>query len=168
MPNNIISPLCALASVALIITAAHQSNAEAPACAIGDIRLHEGQLHGQVVNNQGQAVADSPVVIRQGDKVVGHTMSDECGNFVIRDLNTGMYQVEANGRATIHRVWDATIAPPAAGQGVMLVTDEEVVRGNLGHLGHLGHTGLGGVALTAAAIAAGWVIVDELDDRPGS
>lgn len=134
---------------------------------IGDIQLGRGgTLSGQVVNRQGQPVAQREVTLVQGEHMVARATTDERGNFAVSGLQSGVYGIQSNGRTSVHRLWTAQTAPPAAHRGVMIVSGAPAVRGQIGGFSALGAVGAG------AAAVGGYVLLDEYvldnDHKPAS
>ena len=73
-----------------------------------------GSLSGQVVDRQGNAVADVAFQMKQGNQMVVDTRTDELGRFQVKALQGGVYQVAAAGQARQIRVWAPQTAPPNA------------------------------------------------------
>ena len=128
---------------------------------VSDIQLgQDGTFHGQIVNRQGHPVANQQVTLKQGEATIAHAKTDGQGNFTIGDLNSGVYILQTANSTSIHRLWAPHVAPPAAHPGVMVVSDSQAVRGQLGALGGLG--GLGAAALFATG---GYFLIDEITDN---
>lgn len=109
----------------------------------------QGSLAGLILDGSGQPVAHQPVV---AEPVAGQphaVVSDAAGRFSIAGLRGGVYRVSAAGTSLACRCWTAGTAPPAAGEQVLLVADEEIQRGQR-PIGDL----LGGPVLLALIIAA--------------
>lgn len=142
--------------------------AAAPAVAAPrDITLHEGGvLLGQVVNAQGASVASTSVSLVSGGKEVARTQTDSTGKFTVSGLKGGVYQIASANHQDVYRLWSPQTAPPAAGRGVMLVSGQDIARGQ----------GTGGPfsgitnwiskhpIMTAGAVAAAIAIPIALDD----
>lgn len=94
-----------------------------------DVSLHQGGvLLGQVVDQQGKALTKSPVSISQAGKEVARVVTDNSGNFSVPNLKGGLYQVTTVGHTNSYRCWAANTAPPAARKGLMLVSNNELIR----------------------------------------
>ena len=94
-----------------------------------DVTLHQGGvLLGQVVNEQGKALANSPVLISQSGKEITRAFTDKSGKFTVQNLNGGVYQISSVGHADNYRCWAPNTAPPAAQKGLMLVSKNDLVR----------------------------------------
>ncbi len=131
---------------------------------VRDISLQEGNtLQGQIVDAQGVPQIRSQVALLQRGQTVRSTQSDSNGRFFIRDLRAGVYQVETNSGGTVIRLWAPNTAPPSAKQVVLIVRNEDVVRGQDGS-GIYGRTIVGGAL--AAGLIGGSVIwaIDYYDD----
>jgi len=110
------------------VFAAGPVDTEARGCA--DVALHAGGvLHGNLVDAQGAPMAGRDVSVWQQEEVVAVAKTDGDGRFVIRGLQGGVYRIESERGAGLYRAWAANTAPPAAEQQVLLVSGENVVRG---------------------------------------
>lgn len=100
---------------------------------VTDVALGEGgTLVGQVVDQQGQAVANTPVIIHQQEQEVASTATDANGQFRVSGLHGGVYQVSAAQGTAVYRLWAPQTAPPAAQASAMLVSNPGIVRGQNG------------------------------------
>jgi hypothetical protein len=149
-----------------------------------DVALREGGvLLGQVVNQQGQAMANANVSIRYANHEVVRTTTDVNGVFAAKGLRGGQYDILTDEGIRTCRLWAADTAPPAARPAALLVSGENVVRGQgmmgYGHgMGH-GHGMVNGwvtwmkahpyltAGTVAAAIAVPLAFIDD-DDESGS
>lgn len=96
---------------------------------LSDVALQEnGVVLGQVVDAQGIAVAMAPVAISSGGKEIARTQTDSTGKFSVSGLKGGVYQVAAAGQQGVYRLWAPRTAPPAAQQGLMVVSQGNLVR----------------------------------------
>jgi hypothetical protein len=97
---------------------------------VSDVALGEGGvLSGQVVNRQGVPVPGASVVLRQNDVEVGGAATDLHGQFRVSGLRGGLYQVGAGQGAGIYRLWAARTAPPSAQTAALVVSGNDVIRG---------------------------------------
>ena len=97
---------------------------------IGDVALGpQDALHGKVVDRQGLGLAGVRVVLAQRDRQVAQTTADAQGHFAIANVPWGVYSVSAAGGIGMYRLWPNRIAPPAANQGVLIVSGGQVTRG---------------------------------------
>lgn len=125
---------------------------------VQDVALQpDGVLRGQVLDGQGQPVANGAVAVAQQGKLVTRTQTDEQGRFAVAGLRGGLYQVATAQGGGVYRVWTAEAAPPVAKNAALIVNDATVVRGMQdrcqgGVLGFLGNPWVLG-AIVAAAIA---------------
>jgi hypothetical protein len=98
-----------------------------------DVALRSGGLLvGQVIDQQGAARANAPVVVIQNDELVVDTTTDANGVFAARGLRGGQYQVLTPNGHKLCRFWAADTAPPSAADAAVIVTGDEVVRGQWG------------------------------------
>lgn len=105
----------------------------APKAPVTDVALRDGGLLvGQVVDEQGAALGGVPVSLKYQDRelVVGKTSKD--GTFGFKGLRGGVYQIAAAQGRGVYRVWTVGTAPPAAQEGALVVSGENVVRGQDG------------------------------------
>ncbi len=137
---------------------------------IADIALSNGTLSGKVVDTQGKVLSGSVVKVSLGNKEVASTVSGQNGEFAVKNLTTGVYQVSTGQTRAAVRLWEGQAAPPSAKKHVLLVNGP-VTRAQLlggGLLSGLTTTQLlvGGavIAGTATAIA----IAANNNDSPAS
>jgi hypothetical protein len=101
-----------------------------PACTTKDVALRPGGvLVGQVMNQQGAVQPGSPVSIWQNEREVVSTKTDANGIFAAQGMRGGQYQILTPAGPTFCRLWAADTAPPAAASTAVIVTGQEVVRG---------------------------------------
>jgi hypothetical protein len=116
---------------------------------VTDVALQDGGAFvGQVVDQQGLPVRGVTVQIRQEDREVAGAVTDTDGQFRVSGLHGGVYQVVAGQTSTVYRLWAPQTAPPAARPAALLVSGQDVVRGQAGGLGWAAVCGAaaGGVA----------------------
>jgi hypothetical protein len=130
------------AAVACIGTSLPTTGLAAPPTAGNhDVALREGGvLVGQVVNQQGLAKANANVSIRYGHHEVVRTTTDANGVFAAKGLRGGQYEILTDDGIRTCRLWAPETAPPAARQAALLVSGENVVRGQ-GYPGYPGPPG---------------------------
>ncbi len=148
-----------------IVTTAQ--NVQAPS----DVVLQDkGVLVGRIVDLQGVALVKTPVSLQTGGKEVARVMSDEKGHFQAEGLKGGVYQVASTGHQGVYRLWAPKTAPPAATQGLSIVSQPtDVVRGQYGGGGGSPFSAAGQwiaahPIMTAGAVAAAIAIPIALDD----
>jgi hypothetical protein len=129
MKRNWVGSLAAaIASMGMILPSV--SLAGAPAAGSHDIALRDGGvLVGQVVNQQGVAKANAAVSIRYASHEVVRTTTDENGVFAAKGLRGGQYQLLTDDGVSTCRLWAADTAPPAARPAALVVSGDNVVRG---------------------------------------
>lgn len=144
-----------------------------------DIALQTGGvLSGQVADAVGNGLAGVPVEIFAGGKEIGRSTTDKKGKFQIAGLTGGVVTVAAAGAQGNCRLWSPGTAPPAAQQGLLVVSQDQIacgqncgscvdcgsgVRGG-GHGGGLLGIMLDHPLMTAGAIGAAIAIPLALDD----
>ncbi len=101
--------------------------------AIVDVELQAGgQLTGRVVGQDGHSVASAKVTIRQGNVELGETLSAADGSFRINSVKGGVYSITAANDTYLCRAWEVGVAPPSAGNGMLLVDHSQtVLRGQM-------------------------------------
>lgn len=135
--------------------------AAAPVVKTADVRIAGGVLAGRVVTTAGQPAATT-VAVFQGQKEVARTQSDANGVYRVSNLRSGVYTVATPASTDSVRLWDG--AAPAKATSSLTITEDSVVRGNLG-----GDTGmiLGTAAVIGAATAVVIGVTDD-DATPGT
>jgi hypothetical protein len=99
---------------------------------VADIALVDGGvLLGQVVDTAGTARPDVPVSVLAGDQELATAKTGGSGYFAFRGLRGGVYRLATAESHGVYRVWAPGTAPPSAGQGVLIVTGDDVARGTL-------------------------------------
>jgi hypothetical protein len=131
------------------------TTAAAQAASIFDVALSEtGSLRGQVVDSQGVAVASTSVKVQSSGREVAATTTNERGEFALNNLRGGNYTINAGDSTGVYRVWTASAAPPAARQGVLIVSGRQIARGQ-GIAGAGGRTGIIVLGAAAGIVTAG-------------
>jgi len=147
--------------------------AASPIAPATDVALRSGGLLvGQVVDPQGLAKAGTVVLIRQGEHEVVRTTTDANGVFAAQGLRGGHYQLQTQDGACDCRLWAADTAPPAARPAALVVSGNEVVRGQFGPaasmVGWMKAHPFITAGFVAAAIATPLAFIDSEDDDNGS
>jgi len=101
-----------------------------PAPLVGDVALDaHGVMHGVVVDPQGVPLSGVDVSLWQANRELVQTKTNTAGRFGISGLRNGAYQVAAGRYVRAFRVWPSRTAPPSAKQMAVVVTTDDVVRG---------------------------------------
>jgi hypothetical protein len=102
-----------------------------PAPTIADVALAAGGvLNGQVLDPQGAPLVGLAVAVGRQDQLAPAIVTtDEQGRFAVADLRGGMYRVAAGDADMLLRAWAPQTAPPAAQHGVLLVSGDDLARG---------------------------------------
>jgi hypothetical protein len=101
-----------------------------------DVALRTGGLLvGQVVDQQGVAKAGTPVSVQFAGREVVNTTTDANGVFAAKGLRGGQYQLVTPQGGSVCRLWAADTAPPSARPAALVVSGNEVVRGQGGPAG---------------------------------
>lgn len=97
---------------------------------IHDVKLDAaGRLAGQVLDLAGQPQVNQKLVLLRDGKPVSECRTDAAGKFHFERLGGGLYQIGLDKAAVACRVWAERTAPPAAKPQVLLVTGDELARG---------------------------------------
>ncbi|MFM7057383.1 MAG: carboxypeptidase-like regulatory domain-containing protein [Planctomycetota bacterium] len=94
-----------------------------------DVLLHSGSLSGVVLNRESHPLPGITVQFLHGKNVIAVATSDDNGNFAVHGLRNGGHVVATGEEKELVRFWNSTAAPPSASARLILVVDEEVVRG---------------------------------------
>jgi hypothetical protein len=94
-----------------------------------DVVLHSGSLSGVVLNRQARPVPGLTVKLLYGKDLIATATSDDNGNFAVHGLRNGGHIVNAGTEKELVRFWSSDVAPPAASARMVVVVDEQVVRG---------------------------------------
>jgi len=100
---------------------------------IADVTLRKGPqgnvLVGHVLDQQGVPQAGVPVVLYGSGQKLGEAKTDGRGFFAFSNLRGGVYQVMAGESVMAFRAWAPGTAPPAAQPAALVVTGQDLVRG---------------------------------------
>lgn len=95
-----------------------------------DVQLQaDGSLRGVVTNDQGKPAANRRVTLSRGTTVVASALTQRDGQFILREVRPGAYELATDKIATPCRVWAKPAAPPIAQAQALLVESPQVVRG---------------------------------------
>ena len=95
-----------------------------------DVALGQGGvLLGQVVDTNGVVQANVPVLLKLGDRELARAKADANGYFAFSGLRGGIYQVAAAKGVAGYRVWAERTAPPTAKKVALVVSGQDLVRG---------------------------------------
>jgi hypothetical protein len=97
---------------------------------IADIVLtKDGLLQGQLVDRSGSPHAEAAIVVSNSDGVVVRSQTDAHGYFSAKIAAGGVYAVTSGQSGAMLRVWTARNAPPSAKSGILLISSEDLARG---------------------------------------
>lgn len=111
--------------------------AEAPVAAVqatvvSDVSLQDGgMLVGQIIDAQGKPQANTDVRVLHDGQAVASIKTNDNGQFAVRGLRGGVHEVQTAQTSETYRLWAPRTAPPAANQGVLLINDGQVLRGQV-------------------------------------
>ena len=98
-----------------------------------DVKLQpEGVLKARIVDLQGNPVVGEQVSVTFRGKEVAAVVSDEDGFATISGMRPGLHAIVTPAGTTGVRLWNADTAQPTASSVPAVVSDSEVVRGQLG------------------------------------
>jgi hypothetical protein len=147
-----------LAPQSILMAAGPVGSTTVPAiqsASIRDVSLTQaGSLRGQVVDSQGVALASTTVKVQSAGREIASTTTNEQGEFTFNDLRGGNYTINAGDSTGVYRVWTANAAPPAAKQGLLLVSRRQTARGQ-GIAGMGSRTGIIVLGAAAGIVTAG-------------
>ncbi|MCH5375675.1 MAG: carboxypeptidase-like regulatory domain-containing protein [Planctomycetes bacterium] len=133
---------------------------------VSDVRLDpQGTLRGQLVNLQGQPVADQPLELHRGGQTIARASSRADGEFVFQRLPAGVYQIRLGSYAAACRAWTADAAPPSAQSRLIMLSEPITVRGQQ-PIHEIFRNPLFIGLVVAAAIAIPVAIHNSQDDKP--
>ena len=119
----------------------------------------DGAFTGRTIQHDGTPVVGAIVVVKRGQTIVGQSVTDEHGNFAVKNLKSGVYEVGSGITTGSYRLWTEASAPPAAKPHGLLVLGENGARGQYGLTETILGSNLGLIllatttALSAAALA---------------
>ncbi len=117
------------------------------AAAVGDVALQDqGILQGQFFDEVGAPAAGVEVLLLRKGERIAQARTDQVGRFALRAITPGVYELATPESRAVYRLWAAGTAPPAAQQGVLVVSGQPIVRGAPG--GH--HRWMKGLGSTLA------------------
>ena len=106
---------------------------QSAAATIADIALQQdGILQGQLLAADGVPQAGVAVALRKDGRPVAASATNDAGLFVMSGVEAGMYELHTPAGRNIYRVWAPATAPPSAQEGILLVSGQQVVRGQFG------------------------------------
>jgi hypothetical protein len=91
-----------------------------------------GTMTGRVCDHTGKVIEGAKVTLKQGNKEVGQTQTNEEGVYSFKNLKGGVYQVSSGNTDGVFRVWSKKSAPPSAKEHALLVMGENGARGQFG------------------------------------
>ena len=104
--------------------------AAAPRSMATDISLRDGgELVGQILNGEGVSQAATNVSVYRNGKPIAQVATNQHGVFSVPGLKGGVYTIATADHQGVYRLWAPRTAPPAAQQGLMIVSGNQVVRG---------------------------------------
>lgn len=121
-------PLTALALIAAL-TATSVLAEEPVELRSRDVLLHSGSLSGVVLNRESHPLPGIQVRLLHGKQVIATATSDDNGNFAVHGLRNGGHVVATGDEKELVRFWNSGAAPPSASARLIMVVDEEVIRG---------------------------------------
>jgi len=129
---------------------------QAPASIVQDVQLQaQGTLTARIVDLQGNPVVGEHVSVMFQEKEIAAIVSDDDGFASVSGLRPGLHAIVTPTSTTAYRFWNADSAPPSATSVPAIVSDEQIIRGQMGGGGLLGLAGLAaGIAGLVVALDA--------------
>ena len=101
-----------------------------PRNTVRDVKLDRTQrLHGEVRDAQGQLLPNTDVVLWRGATLVNRTRTDAKARFQFPEVRGGLYRVATPDVTVACRAWTAELAPPNAGESLLVVANLYSARG---------------------------------------
>jgi hypothetical protein len=91
-----------------------------------------GTMSGRVVDHSGNVIEGAKVVLKQGNKEIGQTVTNNEGTYSFKNVKGGVYQVSSGNTDGVFRVWSEKSAPPTAKGHALLMMGENGARGQFG------------------------------------
>ena len=124
-----------------------------------DVTLGEGNVFkGRAVDHNGVPAEGAVVVVKQGTKVVGESVTDGEGRFAVESMKSGVFQVSCGATHGSYRFWTEKTAPPSSRSQGLLVLGENGTRGQCGNCCDDGS----GIWLCAAAVIVAGIAIAAL------
>ena len=124
-----------------------------------------GTMTGRVCDSSGKVIEGAKVVLKQNNKEIARTVTNNEGTYSFKNLKSGVYQVGSGNTDGVFRVWTEKTAPPSAKEHALLVMGDNGARGQFGAVDPTL------VLLTAGVIAAvvlSAIAVSEINDLQDS
>ncbi len=100
---------------------------------IPDLMLTDGgTMTGRVCDHTGRVLDGAKVVLKQNNKEIAQTLTNDEGVYSFKNLKGGLYQVSSGNTDGVFRVWTEKSAPPTAKEHALLVMGENGARGQFG------------------------------------
>jgi hypothetical protein len=140
---------------------------------IPDLRLTEGgTMTGRVCDHSGKVLEGAKVTLKQDNKVVATTVTNDEGLFSFKNLKSGVYHPVSGNTEGVFRCWTEKSAPPTAKEHALLVMGENGARGQFGTVDPtlviLTAGVIAGVVLGAIAVNKINNVQNSIDNLPSS
>ena len=121
-----------------------------------DVALGQGGvLLGQVVDPSGAPKPNVPVSLKLRDRELAKAKTDAKGYFAFSGLRGAVYQVVAAKGVGSYRAWAERTAPRTAEKGALVVSGQDVVRGQQLKYWLANPWVVAGIVATAVAVPVG-------------
>lgn len=96
-----------------------------------DVALEtDGRLAGQVLDGEGRPLANEPVAVQSiNGQTKLQTTTDAQGRFLVDSISAGTFRILSRNGCTICRCWTSKAAPPSAKKEVLIVSSNQIERG---------------------------------------
>ncbi|QDU94577.1 carboxypeptidase-like regulatory domain-containing protein [Lignipirellula cremea] len=153
-------------AAAILLAGFASAGQAADAVKIHDVALRDGGvLVGQVVTTTGAPVKDAQLQLVQQGKTVVALKTNNNGQFGVKGLRSGVYQVSTAQSSQQVRVWAPGAQPPTAKSTMMVVEDQNVIRAQGGGMS-LQSKLLHGTAIGLGAGGLAVALSDDDDPAP--
>lgn len=132
-----------------------------------DVKLDkDGALTGRTIDHNGRPVPGAKVLVKRGAVEVAQSTTDVHGNFAVKNLKTGLYEINSGKTVGSYRVWNQNAAPPSAKPHSLLVLGENGARGQYGLTETIAGENLGLILLcaTTGLALAGLIVALHAED----
>lgn len=125
--------MIAMAAIGLCLPSAALSATTVASPSVEDVALLDGNvLVGQLVDANGGNVGEVPVLLQQQNQTIVALKTNKDGVFAAKGVPAGVYRLATDNTQGIYRLWAPKTAPPSAQKGALLVSGDQVVRGQYG------------------------------------
>ncbi len=97
---------------------------------IRDVALRDGSvLVGTCMQPDAKRLSGTPVTLMQNGKPIVALKCNREGRFAVLGIRPGVYEVRTHNAVDLVRIWAPSTAPPSAATELLMVVEQQVVRG---------------------------------------